>query len=113
MGKTTLPDLLSTLRVRRKSSPGHKNLLDKIEGVFYFGRVQSLLLRAKINKEITWHNATHSFGTNLIYSDVDILTTSKLLGRTTMKHTQKYVKTAEKMEQSVTNKINIEFIILQ
>ena len=29
--------------------------------------------RAKIEKAITWHNARHSFGTNLIFNDVDVL----------------------------------------
>ena len=64
--------------------------------------------RAKIEKSITWHNARHSFGTNLIYNDVDVLTASKLLGHTSMKHTQRYVQAAEEMKQTATNKINIE-----
>lgn len=64
--------------------------------------------RAKIEKAITWHNARHSFGTNLIFNDVDVLTASKLLGHTSMKHTQRYVKAAEEMKQLATNKINID-----
>ena len=64
--------------------------------------------RAKINKAITWHNARHSFGTNLIFNDVDILTASKLLGHTTMKHTQRYVKASDEMKQTATDKINFE-----
>lgn len=64
--------------------------------------------RAKIEKAITWHNARHSFGTNLIFNDVDVLTASKLLGHTSMKHTQRYVKAAEEMKQAATDKINIE-----
>ena len=64
--------------------------------------------RAKIEKAITWHNARHSFGTNLIFNDVDVLTASKLLGHTSMKHTQRYVKAAEEMKQAATDKINID-----
>jgi integrase len=64
--------------------------------------------RAKINKIITWHNARHSFGTNLIFNDVDVLTASKLLGHTTMKHTQRYVKASDEMKQTATDKINFE-----
>lgn len=64
--------------------------------------------RAKIEKKITWHNARHSFGTNLIFNDVDILTTSKLLGHTSMKYTQRYVRTAEEMKQRGTDSINID-----
>lgn len=40
--------------------------------------------RAGISKKITWHNGRHSFGTNLIFNDVDVLTASKLLGHTSM-----------------------------
>jgi len=64
--------------------------------------------RAKIEKAITWHNARHSFGTNLIFNDVDVLTASKLLGHTSMKHTQRYVKASEEMKRVATNKINFE-----
>jgi integrase/recombinase XerD len=64
--------------------------------------------RANINKLITWHNGRHSFGMNLILNDVDVLTTSKLMGHTTLKHTQRYVKAADEMKQKATSKINIE-----
>lgn len=64
--------------------------------------------RAKIKKAITWHNARHSFGTNLIFNNVDILTTSKLLGHTSMKHTQRYVKASEEMKQTATDKLNFD-----
>ena len=64
--------------------------------------------RAKINKAITWHNARHSFGTNLIFHDVDVLTASKLLGHLSLKHTQRYVKASEEMKQDATNKLNFD-----
>jgi integrase/recombinase XerD len=64
--------------------------------------------RAKINKKITWHNGRHSFGTNLIFNNVDILTASELLGQTSVKHTQRYVKSAEEMKQRGTDSINID-----
>ena len=64
--------------------------------------------RAKIDKKITWHNSRHSFGTNLIFNDVDVLTASKLLGHTSMKHTQRYVDAAKEMKEAATDKINID-----
>lgn len=64
--------------------------------------------RAGISKAITWHNGRHSFGTNLIFNDVDVLTASKLLGHTSMKHTQRYVRASEEMKQAATNKINFD-----
>jgi len=70
--------------------------------------VKAWVNRAKINKHITWHNSRHSFGTNLIYSGADVLTASKLLGHTSMKHTQRYVKTADEMKQKATDKLNFK-----
>ena len=62
--------------------------------------------RAKIDKAITWHNARHSFGTNLVFNQVDVLTTSKLLGHISMKHTQRYVDASIEMKQNATKAIN-------
>ena len=64
--------------------------------------------RAGIDKKITWHNLRHSYGTNLIFNDVDLLTASKLLGHTSTKHTGRYVKASEEMKQKATDKINID-----
>lgn len=64
--------------------------------------------RAKIDKKITWHNARHSYGTNLIFTGADILTTSKLLGHTSIKHTHRYVDVANEMKEKANDKINID-----
>lgn len=64
--------------------------------------------RAGIDKKITWHNSRHSYGTNLIFNGVDVLTASKLLGHTSLKHTQRYVKASLEMKEEATNKINID-----
>jgi len=63
--------------------------------------------RAGIEKVITWHNLRHSFGTNLVYLGTDVVTASELLGHTTLKHTQRYVKAANEMKQRATDKLNI------
>ena len=64
--------------------------------------------RAKIDKKITWHNLRHSYGTNLIFNDVDILTTSKLLGHSSTDQTMRYVKAAEELKQKGTDKLNFD-----
>lgn len=66
--------------------------------------VKAWVKRAKIDKAITWHNARHSFGTNLIFNEVDVLTASSLLGHTSMKHTQRYVKASQEMKEAATDK---------
>ncbi|MBC7914055.1 MAG: site-specific integrase [Pyrinomonadaceae bacterium] len=64
--------------------------------------------RAGINKKITWHNLRHSYGTNLIFNNVDILTTSKLLGHSTTAQTMRYVQAADEMKQRGTDKLNFD-----
>lgn len=63
--------------------------------------------RAKINKVIKWHNARHSFGTNLIFFGADVTTASALLGHTTLKHTQRYVTAAKELKERATEALNI------
>jgi prepilin-type processing-associated H-X9-DG protein len=61
--------------------------------------------RAKIEKKITWHCARHSFGTNILFYDGDILSTSKLLGHSSLTYTQRYVRVVEQMKQDAVNKL--------
>ena len=64
--------------------------------------------RAGIHKKITWHNARHSFGTNIVFSDESVLVAASMLGHTTTKHTQRYVKAAEKQRLRASEKITID-----
>lgn len=61
--------------------------------------------RAGISKNITWHCARHSFGTNLIYHGADVYVTSKLLGHSSLKHTERYVRAANDLKQQAVNKL--------
>jgi site-specific recombinase XerD len=65
--------------------------------------------RAGIAKKITWHNARHSFGTNLIYHGADVTTASTLLGHSTLKHTQRYVTAAKELKEKATDTLNFEY----
>lgn len=62
--------------------------------------------KAGINKKITWHCARHTFGTNLIDKNIDIFTTSKLLGHTSVKHTHRYVRESERLTEFAVDAIN-------
>lgn len=64
--------------------------------------------RAGIGKKITWHNLRHSAGTNLAFQGVDILTISKILAQTSVKHTQRYVDAANEMKIKATDKLNVK-----
>lgn len=70
--------------------------------------IGKLVQRAGIDKKIRWHNARHSFGTNLILNETEVLTVSKMLGHSTLAHTQRYVTVAEEMKQKASEKLNFD-----
>jgi len=63
--------------------------------------------RAKIDKKITWHNLRHSYGTALISLGTDVLTTSKLLGHKSLRHTQRYIDSSKELKEAAINKLDI------
>lgn len=70
--------------------------------------IKAWVKRSGIEKTITWHNGRHSFGTNLIFNDVDVYTASKLLGHASLKHTERYVRASAEMKQRGSDKIVID-----
>ena len=60
---------------------------------------------AKLDKNVTFHVARHSFATNLIIYDTDISTVSSLLGHTSFKHTQKYVRAVEALKEQAVSRL--------
>ncbi len=64
---------------------------------------------AEIEKHITWHCARHSYATNLLEEDVDILTVSKLLGHKSILQTQTYLRVSDLKKLSAINVIPLIF----
>ena len=71
--------------------------------------LKAWVTRAGITKAITWHNLRHSYGTNLVFNEVDILTTSKLLMHSSTAQTMRYVQAADELKQKATDKLNFDF----
>lgn len=66
--------------------------------------------RAGIDKHITWHCARHSFGTNVLSNGANIKVVATLLGHSTLKHTEKYVRaTSAELKEAVNSlpKLNL------
>lgn len=61
--------------------------------------------RAKLNKHITFYVARHSFGTNLLFNGNDLKTTSTLLGQTSTKHTERYVRVVNSMKTQAVDSL--------
>jgi site-specific recombinase XerD len=69
--------------------------------------LQAWVTRAGINKKISWHSGRHSFGTLLVFEGTDLITTGALLGHTSLRHTQRYVRTSQQLKESATQKLDV------
>jgi len=67
--------------------------------------VQEWVLRAGINKKITFHCGRHTFATMMLDIGTDIYTVSKLLGHKELSTTQIYAKVMDKNKQAAVSKI--------
>ncbi|MCG3167257.1 MAG: Tyrosine recombinase XerC [Bacteroidia bacterium] len=61
--------------------------------------------KAKIDKNITWHCARHSFAVNLLWVKSDIKTVSSLLGHSGLKHTEKYTRVVDELKKEAVNNL--------
>lgn len=67
--------------------------------------VQEWVLRAGINKKISFHCGRHTFATMMLDIGTDIYTVSKLLGHKELSTTQIYAKVMDKNKQAAVSKI--------
>ena len=61
--------------------------------------------RAGIEKHITWHCGRHSFATNLLSGGANIKVVSDLLGHSSLKFTQKYVRALDEQKKAAINSL--------
>lgn len=67
--------------------------------------IKRWVLRAGINKEITFHCARHTFAVMMLDLGTDIYTVSKLLGHRELSTTQRYAKVLDKNKQKAVSQI--------
>lgn len=67
--------------------------------------IKRWVLRAGIQKEITFHCARHTFAVMMLDLGTDIYTVSKLLGHRELSTTQRYAKVLDKNKQAAVSKI--------
>ena len=79
------------------------------KGLKYSGwyniELQRWIMRAGINKEITFHCGRHTFAVLQLEMGTDIYTLSKLLGHSELKTTQVYAKIVDEKKKEAMNKI--------
>lgn len=67
--------------------------------------IKRWVLRAGIQKEITFHSSRHTFAVMMLDLGTDIYTVSKLLGHRELSTTQRYAKVLDKNKQAAVSKI--------
>lgn len=67
--------------------------------------IKRWVLRAGIQKKITFHCARHTFAVMMLDLGTDIYTVSKLLGHRELSTTQRYAKVLDKNKQAAVSKI--------
>jgi integrase/recombinase XerD len=70
--------------------------------------IKKWVVKAGIQKHITFHNARHSFGTNLAENNVDGLSISQIMGHANQAQVKRYIKMSKERKQSATDTINID-----
>jgi integrase len=71
-------------------------------------KIKRWVLRAGINKNITFHNFRHTFATILLNKGTDVYTVSKMLGHKNIQTTLKYLKLLTETKEKAAYSINIE-----
>lgn len=67
--------------------------------------VKRWVARAGINKHISWHCARHSFATNILSNGANIKTTASLLGHSSLKQTEKYLRAIDSLKVAAINSL--------
>lgn len=73
--------------------------------VWHNNKLAQWVLRAGINKHITFHCARHTYATLLLAKDVHILTVSKLLGHSELKTTQIYTRVMDTSKKNAVERL--------
>lgn len=62
--------------------------------------------RAGIQKKISWHSARHSFGTNLLINGTNVKDVQSLLGHSTLRYTERYLRSVDELKRQAINNLN-------
>ena len=70
--------------------------------------IKKWIKEAGVDLKITFHNARHSFGTNLASNDVDAYKITRMMGHSNMAQANRYIKIANDLKEKVTNSLNLD-----
>lgn len=99
-------DLSSTAQKLLGDREGQDDFIFNLPSISYSLRaIKDWAKGAGIDKNITWHSSRHSFAVNLLVNRNDIKTVSHLLGHTSLKHTEKYLRVIDELNEKAVNSL--------
>lgn len=108
-GQETLPISENAVELLGKQLSGNEPVFRELTYSAYNNhKLKEWMVRAGIEKEITFHCARHTYATLQLTLGTDIYTVSKLLGHKSLKTTEVYAKIIDQKKQEAANRIKID-----
>lgn len=108
-GQETLPisdDAIKFIGERREAE--EKVFQDLTYSDYNNAKIREWMIRAGIEKHITFHCARHTYATLQLTLGTDIYTVSKLLGHKSLKTTEVYAKIIDEKKKEAANRIKLD-----
>ena len=107
-GQETLPIAEDTLKYMGERKEGNEKVFkDLTYSDFNNAKLREWMIRAKVEKHITFHCARHTYATLQLTLGTDIYTVSKLLGHKSLKTTEVYAKIIDEKKIEAANRIKL------
>ena len=104
----TLPISIEARKILGEERTANESVfIDLSYSDFNNQKLKEWMIRAGIEKRITFHCARHTYATLQLSLGTDIYTVSKLLGHKNLKTTEVYAKIIDEKKQEAASKINI------
>lgn len=104
-------DTLMSIIGKKKEDSNDNYIFHLPSDTMCFKALRSWTKKAGIDKHITWHCGRHSFATSLLNNGVNIKVVSNLLGHSTLRFTEIYLRAVDKQKIDAINtlpNLNIE-----
>lgn len=107
-GQETLPIAEDSLKFMGERKEGSEKVFkDLTYSDYNNAKIREWMIRAGVEKHITFHSARHTYATLQLTLGTDIYTVSKLLGHKSLKTTEVYAKIIDEKKKEAANRIKI------
>jgi len=108
-GQETLPITEDALKFMGERKEGNEKVFRNLTYSDYNNaKIREWMIRARVEKHITFHCARHTYATLQLTLGTDIYTVSKLLGHKSLKTTEVYAKIIDEKKKEAANRIKLD-----